>query len=183
MATIRIEADQPELAERLRAAFVAREPVEIGGENFLLDKTRLGLNEMTAEGRHVQPVRTEWDGMGLPPVGTVCEALWSTVSGAATYATVKVLAHDEDRAVYRFLTLDRKGEYGSDTSAHIQGFAAFRPIRTAEQIAADERLHRIRNALSDVAKKVERWNVALDCSVAITGAVEAMIDAGYRKHE
>lgn len=130
MATIRIETDQPELAERLRAAVTAKATPR---------SSIPARGWPAAEGQHVQHVRTEWDGAGLPPVGTVCEALWSTGSGAATYATVKVLAHDEDRAVYRFLTLDRKGEYGSDTLHSIQGFAAFRPIRTAEQIAADER--------------------------------------------
>ncbi|MNE41370.1 hypothetical protein D3C80_1354380 [compost metagenome] len=57
----------------------------------------------------------------------------------------------------------------------------FRQIRTPEQIAADERLHKIRNACSDIAAKVEPWNNDIDCSHAMRAAIEAMIDAGYRK--
>lgn len=49
------------------------------------------------------------------------------------------------------------------------------------QAAADERLHLIKNACTDINKTIEHYNCSLDCSVAIRATVEAMIDAGYRK--
>ncbi len=49
------------------------------------------------------------------------------------------------------------------------------------QDAADERLHLIKNACTDINKAVEPWNKSIDCSAAIRATVEAMIDSGYRK--
>lgn len=54
-------------------------------------------------------------------------------------------------------------------------------IPQADQVAADERLHLIKNACTDISKAIEHYNLSLDCSAAIRATVEAMIDAGYRK--
>jgi hypothetical protein len=125
----------------------------------------------------------DWDGKGLPPVGIKCDTLWSSTTGE--YVQVKVLAHDEDRAVVRFVTGSRKGEYDSDTQHSQYGatLPIFRPIRTPEQIAADQRLHAIRNACTAINSRIAEYNINLDCSVAMRATVEAMIDAGYRKFE
>ncbi len=56
-------------------------------------------------------------------------------------------------------------------------------IRTPEQIAADQRLHEIRNACTAINNKIEPFNTNIDCSMAIRMTIEAMIDAGYRKFE
>lgn len=78
-----------------------------------------------------------WVGVGLPPVGIDVEVLFDSLP--IKYVGCKILAHDEDRAVYRFTTGPRKGEYGSDLANFIGGsrIDMFRPIRTPEQIAAD----------------------------------------------
>ncbi|KPB95713.1 Unknown protein sequence [Pseudomonas syringae pv. maculicola] len=54
----------------------------------------------------------------------------------------------------------------------------FRPIRTAEQIAADERLHKVRNALTAI--KASRHFPSDEARQNVMVAtVEAMIDAGF----
>lgn len=81
----------------------------------------------------------QWNGDGLPPVGLEVEVLWSSIS--KSYVTGLILAHDEGRAVFRFTSGERKGEYQADKS-HFSSeplLPNFRPIRTAEQIAAEER--------------------------------------------
>lgn len=121
-----------------------------------------------------------WNGEGLPPVGIDCETLWDSNTGE--YVAVRIVGHDEDHAVVRFTAGERKGEYDSDQQhCACDGYPIFRPIRTPEQIAADERLHQIRNACTAINKAVELYNTSIDCSAAICAAVEAMIDAGYRK--
>lgn len=77
-----------------------------------------------------------WDGEGLPPVGIDCETLWSSTTGE--YVAVRVVGHDEDRAVVRFISGDRKGEYDSDRQHNQYGYPIFRPIRTLEQIVVDD---------------------------------------------
>lgn len=87
-----------------------------------------------------RPVTPTWNGPedGLPPVGCEIEVLWSSTK--REYVTGKVLAHDEDRAVFRFTSGERKGEYQADKphSQHGADLPNFRPIRTAEQRAAEE---------------------------------------------
>lgn len=83
-----------------------------------------------------------WNGPedGLPPVGLEVEVLWSSIKG--DYVTGKILAHDEGRAVFRFTSGNRKGEYQSDGvffSTGVDKLPTFRPIRTAEQLAAEKR--------------------------------------------
>jgi hypothetical protein len=63
------------------------------------------------------------------------EVLWSSTTGE--YVAGKVLAHDEDRAVYRFTSGERKGEYQADGLREVQGHPTLRPIRTAEKLAAE----------------------------------------------
>lgn len=57
----------------------------------------------------------------------------------------------------------------------------FRPIRTPEQVAADEREAAIERACADIEKRIEVFNVQLSYSLAIRATIEAMIDKGYRK--
>jgi len=83
-----------------------------------------------------------WNGPedGLPPVGLEVEVLWSCIKGE--YVTCKIMAHDEGHAVYRFTTGERKGEYQADKLYFFNAnpaLSTFRPIRTAEQLAAEAR--------------------------------------------
>lgn len=89
----------------------------------------------------IEPQNPTWNGPedGLPPVGLEVEVLWSSI--AKVYVTGKILAHDGDRAVFRFTTGERKGEYQADKphSQYGADLPNFRPIRTAEQLDAEER--------------------------------------------
>lgn len=118
------------------------------------------------------PRPLQWTGEGLPPVGLVAEVLFN--SHPPEYFSCKVLAHDEGRAVYRFTSGPRKGEYGSDLPNFENGnpMTIFRPIRTPEQIAAEER-----RACIDEMKNVFDSNFE-GCR---RDGLEALYDAGYRK--
>lgn len=100
-----------------------------------------------------------WDGQGLPPVGVEFERRFIDQEGSP-WAWGKVIAHGSRRVFY----VDRTGEEWSHAPADME----FRPIRTAEQIAKDER------------------EAALKEMLAVTGgssrrAAKALYDAGYRK--
>jgi hypothetical protein len=81
--------------------------------------------------RRQQP--TAWSGAGLPPVGTVCE-----VEGE----TVVVVAHhcNGTQAIYAESITEGLLYYGDP--------GEFRPIRTPEQIAADDREAAVAGAFS-----------------------------------
>ncbi|WP_447651023.1 hypothetical protein [Pseudomonas abietaniphila] len=131
---------------------------------------------MSSDAWHVGPqpdskeryIERPWSGEGLPPVGTVCE--FEVGKGSGDWRECEVIAIKDDHAVcwiHLNKVLTTKG-------------ACLRPIRTAEQIAADERLHEIRNALTTINSRVLFPNDLVRGNI-LTAAVEAMIDAGYRK--
>lgn len=106
-------------------------------------------------------VAEEWDGVGLPPVGTVCEYndnfAWCACDVVA-YANGKVVftRPDYPEAVY---------VCGCDE-------VSFRPIRTTEQIAAEERRKGIADIAEDLGNRI--WGVTIQ---------EWLYDLGYRKQE
>lgn len=111
-----------------------------------------------------------WNGEGLPPVGAICEmqdgmGVWTQVE---IFADHKHYVHgwDDDKRISYFSNLP----------------AEFRPLRTAEQIAAEERLHQVRNALSAIHAGQLFPNDFVRGNI-VAATVEAMIDAGYRKQE
>lgn len=113
-----------------------------------------------------------WSGEGLPPVGVVCE-----VHHDSRWYQTTIIGIDPDDGSRVFKThADYDTPYDGFVSA-----SSFRPIRTKEQIAADERTHEIRNALTLISHKVEKVNTDIDCSLAIAETVSAMIESGYRK--
>ncbi|MGN8278316.1 hypothetical protein [Pseudomonas sp. SMN5] len=92
-----------------------------------------------------------WNGEGLPPVGTVCE-FEAYAAGNPIWKECRVIAHDEGFAVIN---------YKNNYSAYRAG--KFRPIRTPEQIAAED-LYQILNEEGTIADQVN-----------------AILKAGYRK--
>ena len=73
----------------------------------------------------------EWNGEGLPPVGTVCEVqTWVNREWKQT----TILAHHLGFAVHSWST------EGDDMEVDSAPPQDFRPIRTPEQIAAEERI-------------------------------------------
>ena len=123
--------------------------------------------------KNADPLAPEWSGEGLPPVGAVCEYKhvheWQKVEVFA----VKPNHNGSETALFTY-------ENGTWCGCAEPSF--FRPIRTPEQIAADKRLHEIRNALSTINSKVHFPNDLVRGNI-LAAAVEAMIDAGYRKFE
>lgn len=114
-----------------------------------------------------------WDGQGLPPVGIEAEIIWDSTDVA--YYRAKILAHDEDRVVFRWCEGESKGQYGSYAVLNFGILPTFRPIRTPEQIAAEERskeCDRIFFILSNVKREGNRSDMA-----------EALYEAGYRRQE
>jgi hypothetical protein len=118
----------------------------------------------------IRPIATEWMGEGLPPVGTVCE-----INYAEEWMRCEVIYHFNARAEMVAAAIVDIGDVRTVTQAIAE---CFRPIRTAEQIAADERLHKIRNAMTRINKLVLLPGDTVRANIALA-VVEAMIDAGY----
>ncbi|HEB4079328.1 hypothetical protein AAA616_27240 [Pseudomonas aeruginosa] len=114
---------------------------------------------------------TTWDGQGLPPVGTVCEH-YGTADDLA-WLEVEFIGHGnvDGRNVAFF-------RYGTGSPRFTVSYSTannFRPLRTPEQIAAEERskeCDRIFVILSSVEREGNRSDMA-----------EALYDAGYRRQE
>lgn len=106
-----------------------------------------------------KPAVEEWNGEGLPPVGLPVE--WYSDSNTGWQEIVVLAYHGDDAWI------QPKGK----ESTIVYNIANFRPIRTPEQIAAEEREKSIREL-------IERTDYILD----ETGAA-AVLAAGYRKPE
>lgn len=103
----------------------------------------------------------EWNGEGLPPVGTVCTCHYH----GSYQGEVRVEFLGKDACVL----LNTK--YGDEQCGMIVDYT-FKPILTPEQIAAEEKVRVIaemRKALADDDKG--------------QGSLAALYDAGYRKQE
>jgi hypothetical protein len=89
---------------------------------------------------HIKP--STWNGTGLPPVGTVCEVYGCNHDFTTQFncKRVEIILNDGELAVFRVLGFldDLKPRY------HALIACKFRPIRTPEQIAEDERGRRVR---------------------------------------
>ena len=107
----------------------------------------------------------QWNGTGLPPVGTVCE-----VDHEGAWYETTIVGYDPEDGAVIFKTHERcEAPYDGYTTP-----AWFRPIRTPEQIAAEER-----EAAID-----EMWRVYWQPDVhTAKEALGLLYDAGYRKQE
>ncbi|ENQ7723531.1 hypothetical protein ACEQOO_005541 [Pseudomonas aeruginosa] len=103
------------------------------------------------------PLET-WDGQGLPPVGITCESWRSGVR-----RIVKILGHGDE---YIFVREDD----GREILLSIGDGREFRPLRTPEQIAAEER----EKAIEEMCFAEETLTVK---------QAKALYDAGYRRQE
>lgn len=143
--------------------------------NFLADDWRSSIITFAQWQAAVDVLEAEsslkcWIGVGIPPNGTECEAFHPS---RETWLPVKILDHQTGSECCAC----------RDDQDYLWWSTKFRVIRTAEQIAADERLHEVRNACTAINHKIEPFNSNIDCSMAIRMTIEAMIDAGYRKFE
>ncbi|ERW65336.1 hypothetical protein [Pseudomonas aeruginosa] len=101
-----------------------------------------------------------WDGQGLPPVGTVCEyrhMIWPEYRPCEIrYISEESLVAYDDAQEQLYRTCDM----------------LFRPIRTPEQIAAEER----EKAVGDMAMSIQGVPYQYP-------TLYALYDAGYRRQE
>ena len=102
----------------------------------------------------------EWDGSGLPPVGTVCEYF---CVGGDEWIKCEIVGHYFENVVAVGVL---------DSNAVCLPAGLFRPIKTPEQIAAEGR---------ELALKEMRETVM--GSSLNHGMLESLYDAGYRKTE
>jgi len=122
----------------------------------------------------------QWSGEGLPPVGTVCEFAGfnpeeTLPSDPMVGDRVTVIAHFKsgsiDVAAFTFLA-PPEFEYLQVAQG---AYGCFRPIRTPEQIAAEERS----KSIAEIIKLVG-WEYGV---VGSDEAAARIYDAGYRKQE
>ena len=112
-----------------------------------------------------QKLPEQWTGEGLPPVGTMC---WYGSKNEER----RIVAHidqGEEAGELRFLAVLQIGEMGQITLATAEHW---KPIRTPEQIAAEEREKACRELLKDCYQD--------DNAFALVQAGR-LYDAGWRK--
>ncbi len=113
-----------------------------------------------------RPEKVEWDGQGLPPVGTLCEWHGPNSDGPDgwVYTESNVVAYTDDGL---FICMQKPGCW--PVVQRIDN-CEFRPLRTPEQIAAEER----EKAIEEMCFAVETLTVK---------QAKALFDAGYRRQE
>ncbi|HHZ8769584.1 TPA: hypothetical protein ACWL5R_002473 [Pseudomonas aeruginosa] len=122
-----------------------------------------------------------WDGQGLPPVGTVCEYRCPDNScEPKDWTVVHVLAHanhGSDTAM--LLAEDVSGEPGT-MYGRIWIPRTCRPLRTPEQIAAEEREQAVQEMLA-----LDEYPHGQDRGGMMSRAdfCRVLYDAGYRRQE
>lgn len=107
-------------------------------------------------------IPNQWQGAGLPPVGTVCEYY----ADEDSWQRCEIVAHKDGQAVVWV------------SNAHIwaSSGASLRPIRTPEQIAAEEREKAIDQIMADY-----EFTVGSCTHKLFRHQAERLHAAGYRK--
>jgi hypothetical protein len=127
-----------------------------------------------------RPQPPTWSGTGLPPVGTVCEFFRLDDCQKETLAdgaTVKIIAHYDGMNGQRVAAFTYDHRYGRDVESAVS--ECFRPIRTPEQIEADEReaaieeMKKLFDSVSDLLMPTSNSYLNI--------LFGAMYDAGCRK--
>lgn len=78
-------------------------------------------------------MRAEWDGAGTPPVGIVCECIYTSPD---EYYQAKILALEGELAVFRWIDGPKEGELDEGYQFALQRpspHPQFRPVRTPKQ--------------------------------------------------
>lgn len=175
---LRIHAHGEDAYLAMSGAFEARSVISINGRNFKMKSTEReyfdGETRKTY-GEMVEVIDAPWDGNGLPPVGTVCEFAGGTPCPEDPFdkdlkegMPVTIIAHIKggDFTLAAF-TFDPKNPDRGMVQVEMGNFGCFRPIRTPEQIAAEER----DKAITEIA----------DILRGHRDIAELLYDAGYRK--
>lgn len=174
----------------LDASFRSKEVFEIGGKLFSLSGvshhwTGASIGRVSAVADHVSvPANPAWNGEGLPPVGAVCEFAGGTHCPEDPFdkdlkegMKVTIIAHFKcgDFTLAAF-TFDPENPDRGMVQVEQANFGCFRPIRTPEQIAAEEREKAIRQMIDDT-------NILTGIMRDRRIMAGQLYDAGYRKFE
>lgn len=114
-----------------------------------------------------------WTGEGLPPVGTVCE-----VDYCESWQRCEVIAHFRQRCgMVAAFTVDLV-----DGAKSLDAFGSdeFRPIRTPEQIEAEERQIAVSEMFDDAQVDFSAGDL-MSPQEYVRCALAALYDKGYRK--
>ena len=113
--------------------------------------------------------KAAWSGDGLPPVGTVCQlrTVRNPDNAFDGWGTAEILYSSKGAVVWRWQ--GHSSEFGAEWSE-----VEFRPIRTPEQIAAEER-EKALDAMVATSPLLDKGWSRLVC--------KALYDAGYRRVE
>lgn len=175
----KITTTVPEVYDLLKAGYLEPRVFQFAGKSFM--PTECNVSAVAPQGRVfeigyrlIEGVPIAWNGEGLPPVGTACEILKNKTTWA--WIKVRIIAHVTDDP--RFNPIAIYIPEGDPSAVVGQAVAAsFRPIRTAEQIAAEARVKAI----------AEMTEIAGAAAAADNprggGGAAALYDAGYRKVE
>lgn len=126
---------------------------------------------------YVTPRPTPWTGEGLPPVGTECESMWN--ESRDEWFKAKVFGVNEHgQPIFRWEEGVKKYEYQASPLTGHRGNPYFRPIRTPEQIALEER----DKVVSEMTEASLYGHYAFTKAQAEI-ACRVLYDAGYRKFE
>jgi hypothetical protein len=115
-----------------------------------------------------------WTGEGLPPVGTVCERRFHDTEGSS-WNRVTVTAHGHKK----IMCLEESG----DEWAHYALEVSFRPARTPEQIAAEQRsadLNQMIGSIKDHPHKYPGVTHLSQLKIQEDACID-LYDAGWRK--
>lgn len=118
------------------------------------------------------PITAEWNGEGLPPVGTVCEINHPTKN----WVRCEIVAHkhfDCGSKPHAIAWIDR------DTLDQSQGIR-FRPARTPEQIAEQERQAAVSEMFNEAQVDFSAGDL-MSAQEYVIRALAALYDKGYRK--
>ncbi|HBO0862817.1 hypothetical protein KKY53_14725 [Pseudomonas aeruginosa] len=149
-----------------------RIPGMFGDYDFWSEKRGWCGNDFPTCANHLfeRPAKVEWDGQGLPPVGTVCEyrhMIWPEYRPCEIrYISEESLVAYDDAQEQFYRTCDM----------------LFRPVRSPEQIAAAERWAAIQQMLAFADVKYGAGEL-MSPKEYVETAVAALYDAGYRRQE
>jgi len=148
-------------------AWICRDGYRVGLQNDRREECwPFSKNTFEPDNFHIiefRPALDPWTGEGLPPVGTVCEYKPYQLSG--DWRQVEIIAHFRNKAMVAAFIPAGEGAKNVDQSIA----ECFRPIRTPEQIAAEER----QRVIDDM-----RGNLGWDLS---SEQAAQLYNAGYRK--
>jgi hypothetical protein len=121
---------------------------------------------------HRKPEPATWNGKGLPPVGTKLEAGFACEEFSDWHKGVCVASGEDPEGREEFCVV----QFGNKIAMYTVEGRRMRPIRTAEQIAADERKAQILEMIDVFGLDTSIWG--LDTVREICGH---LWEAGYRK--